>query len=316
MQLIFVASPTSKIKKFNITLKQLTRLVLVSSIMFMAAGSSLYFLGFRLAIKIKPAIAQTLGGVVTIEEQKEIEAEYRNKLDELHAHLNTVEQLVADLQAEKDRLAKIATPKTIAYKITSMTGSGGPLMIPAKAAPQGSTNLFDSLDSVIARSKSVKAVVGSMGRQWSREINLLGHLPTGQPINVPAHSNYGNRIDPFHGKLAFHSGIDFPAPPGTKIYSSGEGRVTKVESDGGYGLFVEIKHALGFTSKYAHLSKAFVKEGDTIHREQEIGQVGNTGRSTGPHLHFEVSEERNFRNPAEFLISRHRQVAPSSTNLD
>ncbi len=316
MQLIWVASPTSKIRKFNITRKQIKRLSVIFALLFTLAGSSFYFLGFRLAIKIKPALAQTLGGVVTIEEQKEIEAEYRNKLDELHSHLTSVEQLVVDLQNEKERLAKISTPITVAPKISSLTGSGGPYLPNPKAESRKSSNLFDNLDEVISHSKKLESSLKKLGSQWIEQINILESLPTNTPINAPAHSNYGNRIDPINGRLAFHSGVDFPAPPGTKIYSAGDGRITKIDSDGGYGLFIEMKHALGTTSKYAHLSKALVKEGDVIHRGQEIGQTGNSGRSTGPHLHFEITEDRNFKNPEEFLISGRKKALGSPSNLD
>ena len=316
MQLIWVASPTSKIRKFNITHKQLIRLALVFSLLFMAAGSAFYFIGFRLAIKVKPAIAQTLGGVVTIEEQHEIEEQYRSKLDELHTHLNTVEQLVADLQTEKERLAKIATPTVVASKLTSVAGSGGPLLLP-KSNKQNSTNLFDNLDEVIERSKNFEDSVKSLDRQWDREINLLQNLPTKSPVDAPAHSNFGNRIDPINGRLAFHSGIDFPAPPGTKVYATGDGKISKISSDSGYGLFIEAKHAIGISSKYAHLSKTLVQEGDTIYRGQLIGLVGSSGRSTGPHLHYEITVDHNFHNPNEFIVTKHHQnISESGTNAN
>ena len=319
MQLIWVASPTSKIRKFNITHKQLIRLALVFSLLFMAAGSTFYFIGFRLAIKVKPAIAQTLGGVVTLEEQHEIEDLYRSKLDELHTHLNTVEQLVSDLQTEKERLAKIATPTALASKLASATGSGGPLLLPAKSIKQNSTNLFNNLDDAIERSKNFEDSVKSLDREWDREINLLQNLPTNSPVDAPAHSNFGNRIDPINRRLAFHSGIDFPAPPGTKVFATGDGKISKISSDSGYGLFIEAKHAIGISSKYAHLSKTLVQEGDTVRRGQVIGLVGTTGRSTGPHLHYEITVDHNFQNPNDFIISKRHQnlgAPAANTNLD
>lgn len=303
MQLIWVASPTSKVKKLNITRKQLIRFALLFSMLFMVAGSGFYFIGFRIAIKVKPAIAQSLGGVVTIEEQLEIEGHYRKKLNELHTHLSSVEELVANLQHEKDRLAKIATPKTISTKVASVAGTGGPLFLPIRSEEKNSVNLFDQLDSINARSKNFKSSIERLTHQWSRETNLLQQIPTHTPVDVTANSNYGNRIDPITGKLAFHSGIDFPAPPGTKIIATGDGKIATISTDSGYGLYIEIKHALGMTSKYGHLSKVLVKEGDVVQRGQIIGQVGSSGRSTGSHLHYEIIEDRNFKNPSEFIIS-------------
>lgn len=280
------------------------------------AGSAFYFIGFRIAIRVKPAIAQSLGGVVTIEEQHEIEEQYRNQLNELQAHLSSVENLVANLQDEKDRLAKIATPSTIASKFNSATGSGGPLLLPTALTKKDGANLFDNLDEVIQRSKKFKSSIERLGYQWDREISLLQHIPTNTPIEAAAHSNYGNRIDPISGRLAFHSGIDFPASPGTKVVAGGDGKIIKVSSDSGYGLFIEIKHVLGITSKYSHLSKTLVQEGDTVRRGQVIGQVGTSGRSTGPHLHYEITEEHSFKNPSDFIISSHHRNLNPSTNLD
>jgi murein DD-endopeptidase MepM/ murein hydrolase activator NlpD len=290
------------------------RLTLIFSFLFMVAGSACYFIGFRIAIKIKPAIAQSLGGVVTLEEQREIEDQYRNKLNQLQTHLTSVEDLVANLRDEKDRLAKIATPSVLASKVVSASGAGGPLLLPINSIKKNDANLFNNLDGVIKHLKNLESSIEHTGHQWNREINLLRYIPTSPPINVAAQSNYGNRIDPINGKLAFHSGIDFPASPGTKVVAAGDGKIIKVSSDSGYGFFIEIKHALGITSKYSHLSKTLVQEGDAIHRGQVIGQVGSSGRSTGPNLHYEIIEERSFKNPSDFIItSRHLN---RSINLD
>jgi len=307
MQLIWVSSPTSKIRKFNITRKQLMRFTLIFSLLFIVAGSAFYFIGFRIAIKIKPTIAQSLGGVVTLEEQREIEDQYRNKLNELQTHLTSVEDLVANLQVEKDRLVKIATPSALTSKVASATGAGGPLLLPIKSTKKDDTNLSNDLDAVIKHLRKFESSIESMEHQWKREINLLHYIPINPPINTPALSNYGNRIDPINGKLAFHSGIDFPALAGTKVTSAGDGKIIKVSSDPSYGLFIEIQHALGITSKYSHLSKTLVQEGDTIRRGQVIGQVGSSGRSTGSHLHYEIIEERNYKNPSDFILTSSHQ---------
>ena len=181
MQLIWVASPTSKIRKFNITHAYLMRLLGVAALVLMLSGSSFYFLGFRLAIKIKPSIAQSLGGVITIEEQHEIENEYRSKLDELHIHLENVERLVSNLQVEKERLSKIATPADLTSKISSVSSSGGPFIPVFKSESLKNTNIFNSLDGEITKSKDLEKAIESLHEQWSREVILLEHIPTSQP---------------------------------------------------------------------------------------------------------------------------------------
>lgn len=127
-------------------------------------------------------------------------------------------------------------------------------------------------------------------------------LPVGNPLSgSKISSRYGNRVDPFKKTSAFHSGIDFKAPSGKRIKSSGAGKVVKAGRNGGYGLMVEIDHGNGITTRYAHLRRISVKVGQRIRRGSTIGQVGSTGRSTGPHLHFEVRRNGKSTNPMKFF---------------
>jgi len=127
-------------------------------------------------------------------------------------------------------------------------------------------------------------------------------LPVGNPLPGAAiSSSFGKRVDPFHRKSAFHSGIDFKAKSGTPVLASGSGKVIKAGRNGGYGLMVEIDHGHGITTRYAHLSKILVKAGARVSDKQKIGRVGSTGRSTGPHLHYEVRRNAKASNPKRFL---------------
>ena len=113
------------------------------------------------------------------------------------------------------------------------------------------------------------------------------------------------RIDPFTKTLANHPGVDFSAPPGTQILATGNGTVLRVVNDREYGLFVEIKHADGFVTKYAHTRKVFVEAGQTVTRGQLIAEVGSTGRATGSHLHYEVIKDGTLINPMLALAASH-----------
>lgn len=126
------------------------------------------------------------------------------------------------------------------------------------------------------------------------------------PIGIPAPgreitSRFGNRRDPFLGRLAFHSGIDFRTPTGTPIYSTGMGIVVHAGRNGGYGKMVEIDHGNGITTRYAHLSAVEVREGDHVILGGRIGKSGSTGRSTGPHMHYEVRRNGDAVDPMRFL---------------
>lgn len=101
-------------------------------------------------------------------------------------------------------------------------------------------------------------------------------------------SAFGVRRDPFTGAARMHAGTDMSAPHGHYVYATGDGVVQRARWVGGYGLLVELAHGYGYQSRFGHLSKIFVREGQMVRRGQPIGQVGSTGRSTGPHLHYEV----------------------------
>ncbi|MCX2722502.1 M23 family metallopeptidase [Roseibium salinum] len=136
-------------------------------------------------------------------------------------------------------------------------------------------------------------------------------LPVKRPVHNGAavSSSYGPRVDPFLGRLAMHTGIDFKAPYGARVFATAPGTVISAERHGGYGKMVEIHHANGFTTRYAHLSRLQVKEGDHVLAGDLIGNVGSTGRSTGPHLHYEIRRHDKPSNPAAFLSAGDRLAA-------
>lgn len=130
----------------------------------------------------------------------------------------------------------------------------------------------------------------------------VSKLPVGNPLpGASISSSFGNRVDPFHRSSAFHSGIDFRASSGTPVLATGAGKVIKAGRNGGYGLMVEIDHGHGMTTRYAHLSKILVKKGEKVTNKQRVGRVGSTGRSTGPHLHYEVRRSAKASNPGRFM---------------
>ena len=117
-------------------------------------------------------------------------------------------------------------------------------------------------------------------------------------------SGFGPRLDPFTGRYAFHPGLDFSGPSGTAIYATAPGTVVFAGSDGTYGNMVEIDHGYGFHTRYAHLSGVTVQIGTRIAKGAEVGRLGTTGRSTGPHLHYEIWYDRSVREPGRFLDAR------------
>jgi murein DD-endopeptidase MepM/ murein hydrolase activator NlpD len=124
----------------------------------------------------------------------------------------------------------------------------------------------------------------------------------GRPYVIEARPRgFGPRRDPIIGRPAFHSGIDFRAPPGAPIKSAGAGTVVSAGWNGGYGRMVEVDHGNGITTRYAHMSRISVSRGDKVETGTVLGRVGSTGRSTGPHLHFEVRKGGEAVDPRPFL---------------
>ncbi|CAN5229817.1 hypothetical protein BH10PSE14_BH10PSE14_34550 [soil metagenome] len=127
-------------------------------------------------------------------------------------------------------------------------------------------------------------------------------IPSVQPVERLAFtSNFGIRSDPFRGTAAFHAGVDIPGPMGTPVYATADGIVDRAERAGGYGNMVEINHGKGIQTRYGHLSKILVAPFTRVHRGQLIALMGSTGRSTGPHLHYEVRIDGAAVNPVPFL---------------
>jgi murein DD-endopeptidase MepM/ murein hydrolase activator NlpD len=200
-------------------------------------------------------------------------------------------------QAAKSRTDEIAAemlglgvPVSVPGPAVLASAMGGPLL-PARMEAASSPMLEDA-NAVMAALLRYKAARESL------ETTPV-HLPlTGQ---FRYSSNYGNRNDPFTGGRAFHAGMDFAAPTGTTVYSAAAGTVSFVGSKSGYGNVVEVKHPNGLMTRYAHLSGFLAKVGQAVNKGTPIAKVGSTGRSTGPHLHFEIHRNREAVNPKAFL---------------
>ncbi len=126
-------------------------------------------------------------------------------------------------------------------------------------------------------------------------------IPLGKPLNGRITSRFGKRRDPLNGRVSFHDGIDIRGRRGAKIYATANGIVTLAGYNGGYGNYVEVQHGDGYKTAYAHMKKILVKRGQRVHRGDIIGLVGNTGRSTGPHLHYEIRRNDTPLNPAKYM---------------
>ena len=141
-------------------------------------------------------------------------------------------------------------------------------------------------------------------------------IPSVQPVQHLAFtSNFGVRRDPFQGTARMHAGVDIPGPSGTAVYATADGTVDRAERAGGYGNLVELDHGKGIQTRYGHLSKILVAPGTHVKRGDLIALMGSTGRSTGPHLHYEVRIDGKAVNPAPFLTSTDYLMAASAPGV-
>jgi murein DD-endopeptidase MepM/ murein hydrolase activator NlpD len=134
-----------------------------------------------------------------------------------------------------------------------------------------------------------------------RYLDAIQNVPLGPPIPGVLTSRFGQRIDPINGEAAYHQGVDIRGPLGSDVKATAEGTVLLQTYDNGSGRYVVIDHGNGFRTKYAHLKKSLVQEGDTVERGQVIGLLGNSGRSTGPHVHYEILYGDKVVNPSRFI---------------
>jgi len=141
----------------------------------------------------------------------------------------------------------------------------------------------------------------SLIQQTDKYLKVMAKLPLGRPVPGPVTSWYGSRKDPMNKKHGFHSGIDFRGKHGTEVMATADGKVIKAGRNGSYGLFVQIDHGNGYSTCFAHMKKFTVKKGERVSRGQTIGLIGSSGRSTGPHLHYELRHNNKTINPKKFL---------------
>ncbi|MCK9174101.1 MAG: M23 family metallopeptidase [Desulforhopalus sp.] len=194
---------------------------------------------------------------------------------------NTIDDL-AERNAMLDKLFQsvgIITPRRKKILIDDSAGSGGPFIempgVDAKAE-----ELLDRVDA---------------------NLKKISYIPVGKPINGAVTSPYGARRDPINGRRSFHEGMDFQGYRGEPIHATADGVVLRAFCNGGYGKYVELDHGNGFHTAYGHMTRIKVHSGQHIKRGTVIGFVGNTGRSTGPHLHYEVKRSGSPVNPKRFL---------------
>lgn len=235
-------------------------------------------------------------------------------LDAYAMQLGEMQARMMRLDAQSERLSKLAgekkdvhdtggaTIKSEAVKIDANKAPparGGPLVLDA---PLSEADLQKKIAELLAQIEFSTDHLSNLEAKLLQQSVLKDTLPNSSPVTVAFNSSsFGWRLDPFNGHKAFHEGLDFPADTGTPIYAAAGGIVTTAEQTPDYGKLVKIDHGSGLETRYAHASRLLVKVGDRVEKGQEIAEVGSTGRSTGPHLHYEIRLDGNALDPRQYL---------------
>jgi murein DD-endopeptidase MepM/ murein hydrolase activator NlpD len=223
---------------------------------------------------------------------------YVDQIGELHSRILDIDQQTERLQdvIKKQILGKEKLPKL--KKKDRLDGKGGPFNEQKVSDKAIQKTLVTLMEGMSIREE----IYNKMEAMLLKQSVLKETLPTLYPVDVPYQSSsYGWRMDPIIGKRAFHEGVDFSAAEGEPIYATAGGIVEKAQKWGRYGNLITINHGGGLKTRYAHLSKILVESGQIVNKEELIGLVGNTGRSTGPHLHYEIRLNKKSLDPKQYL---------------
>ena len=221
-----------------------------------------------------------------------------SQIGELNTRILQIDAQTERLQdvMKKQIIGKEKLPKLLKKK--GKDSLGGPFILDNDDIQSS----YKHLEKLFIEIEEREIMYNKMEAMLLRQSVLKETLPSIYPVNVPYRSSsYGWRQDPFRGVRAFHSGLDFSAAHGEPIIATAGGIVVEASHGRNYGKFITIKHGDGLETRYAHASKLFVKKGDLVNKRDVIALVGNTGRSTGPHLHYEIRLKGRPLDPTNYI---------------
>lgn len=299
MHLIITDAWMAKSRAIYLTGTRLVVLGFVAALALMLVSAALYHWVFLKGARDGWPIIGSLVKLVVKDESDQRDRFLRENLDLMARRLGEMQAKMIQLEALGERVSGLAGFNP--GDIKSTMGSGGALVSGRSLTMEELQATLADLDKLTDQRVDLMTVLES--RLFDQRIKKL-MVPTQQPVlGGILGSAFGWRIDPITGRSALHTGLDFPAEPGTPILAAAGGVVVVQEFHPAYGNMIEVDHGNDLITRYAHTSRVFVKKGDLVKRGQKIAEVGTTGRSTGPHLHFEVLVRGVFQDPQKFLLA-------------
>lgn len=278
--------------------------------LLLLSGTVYHFIFLKAVREGWPVVSQIVGPVIG-RDAVDRERYLRENVEAMALQLGELQAKLLKIEAVGERVSGLAGLKREELRALDEAGRAAAPASPAASGPGGGPfvpapaggaarleQLMQQLDLDADRQSDLLVLAES--RLLSRRLEQM-LVPSIRPVEVAVGSGFGFRLDPFNGRTALHTGLDFAAPVGTPIRAAAGGRVIEAQHDGAYGLALKIDHGQGLVTRYAHSSEILVRPGELVRRGQTVARVGSTGRSTGPHLHFEVLLEGVQQDPARFL---------------
>ena len=309
MHIIITDAWLAKSKALHLNGLKLALFGVIASFLVMLGSVATYHWVFLQGVRQGWPGFESVAKLVTQGELDSKELYLRENLSAMARKLGEMQARMLQIESLGERVAGLAGLKPEEFK--PQPGSGGVLVSGRELTLQELTQAMEQLDQSSGASVDWLTVVES--RLFDQKIKQT-LVPTEEPVaGGRVGSPFGFRIDPITGRSALHTGLDFPADTGTPIVAAAGGVVVVQDLHPAYGNMVEIDHGNNLITRYAHASKVHVTKGDIVKRGQQIAEVGSTGRSTGPHLHFEVWVSGVVQDPSRFLAAGETLAAAEAT---
>lgn len=301
MNIILVSNRFTQARSFTVSKFQVVFLTMLLCLLVVSLAVLLNYFSLRYAVTNRSPYLQSLLEAVQAEQTRKTQSYLRESLNTMAARLGEMQAKLLRLDTLGERLTKLAGFKPQEFMFDQAPARGGAVSdIPPQELSMN--ELAQKLDWLAQQVDDRSDKLGVLESMLTISHAKKQLLPSQLPVTTGWYSsNFGWRIDPFTGWNAFHEGMDFMAPEGEAITAAAGGVVVYSGPHPQYGNMIEVDHGNSLVTRYAHASKLIAKVGDVVLRGQKIAEVGNTGRSTGTHLHFEVRQWGAPQNPARFL---------------
>ena len=311
MQVILISSRLAKARSLTLSMRHVFASAALGLMVIAALTGALYWLSLRFAAELKiPLVTKLVLAAQQGETERSREFMQQN-LNAMAVKIGEMQAQLTRLDALGERLSTLTGIRPQDLRFSDKPGLGGAQSTTMPPQNLTLTEFSQRVASLSRQMENRSDMLGVLDAQIFEQTVRKKAMPTMMPVAAQYNaSGFGMRIDPFTGQQAMHEGIDFIVDVGTPVVAAAGGVVQFAGFHPQYGNMIDVDHGNDLVTRYAHLLKVLVKEGDVVQRGRHIADSGNTGRTTGPHLHFEVRFRGAAQNPTRFLLAANPQMPP------